>query len=79
MEILLTGDPPSHAKLGGGCGGGTEKRWITPRRPWELHLSGSQKIVRSYTMPYPPPRETITISVPPYPIDDSLPTEEEVE
>ena len=50
-ESMLTGTPPDHAKIGGVCGGGTKKRWITPSRPPGSQSSGSRRIARSYTVP----------------------------
>ena len=70
VEILLTRDPPYHAKLGGGCGVNIKKQYTAPLRPLGSHSSGSWQSARNSIAP---------ISVPPYPIDDSIPTDEEVE
>ena len=76
VESLLTGTLLSHSKLRGGYGGGTEKRWIMPCHPLKSHSNGSRQSARSYTSWSPPPGKTIPTSVPPSPIDNSLPTEE---
>ena len=78
VERLLSGIFPSPAKHGGGCGGVTERRWFTPCRPLKSHLSRSRRSVCNSTPPYPPPGENIPTYVPPYQIDDYVPTEEEV-
>ena len=54
-----------------------------PRHPRESHSIRSHKRAWNSTAPYPPPpplypEENIPMSVKPYHIDDSVPTEEEV-
>ena len=78
-ESVEWGTPPPKLRLEEDAGGGTEKRWITPRHPIGSQSSGSRRSAWRYTALYPPPREMTPISVPPSPIYNYIPIEEEVE